>query len=98
MIKIWSRITMVMGAGMALFPLLHVWKMYSLKSSAGRPCPALRPCFRSPTHPRLLGMAPGVALAEQSPGRKKLDNILLALIETSRLSSTDVRVQEVTDN
>lgn len=43
-------------------------------------------------------MAPGVALAEQSPGRKKLDNILLALIETSRLSSTDVRVQEVTDN
>ena len=27
---------MVMGAGMGLFPLLHVWEMYSVKSSAGQ--------------------------------------------------------------
>ena len=27
---------MVMGALMGLFPLLHVWEMYSVKSSAGQ--------------------------------------------------------------
>lgn len=27
---------MVMGAGMGLFPLLHVWEMYSVESSAGQ--------------------------------------------------------------
>jgi uncharacterized protein with PQ loop repeat len=27
---------MVMGIGMGLFPLLHVWEMYTVKSSAGQ--------------------------------------------------------------
>jgi uncharacterized protein with PQ loop repeat len=36
MLKIWSKVTMVMGTGMGLFPLLHVWEMHSVKSSAGQ--------------------------------------------------------------
>lgn len=35
-IRIWSRVTLVMGIGMGLFPLLHVWEMYSVESSAGQ--------------------------------------------------------------
>lgn len=36
MIRVWSRVTLVMGIGMGLFPLLHVWEMWRVKSSAGQ--------------------------------------------------------------
>lgn len=36
MLRIWSRVTMGMGIGMGLFPLLHVWEMFEAKSSVGQ--------------------------------------------------------------
>ena len=36
MVRIWSKVTMVMGVMMGLFPLLHVQEMYRCQSSVGQ--------------------------------------------------------------
>jgi uncharacterized protein with PQ loop repeat len=36
MVRIWSKVTMVMGVMMGLFPLLHVHEMYRSQSSIGQ--------------------------------------------------------------
>ena len=36
MISIWSKVTMVMGVLMGLFPLLHVYEMHRCHSSVGQ--------------------------------------------------------------
>jgi uncharacterized protein with PQ loop repeat len=41
MLRIWSRITIVMGVLMGLSPLLHVWQMYSVQSSKGQSLPSV---------------------------------------------------------
>ncbi len=36
MLKIWSRVTIVVGALMGTIPFFHVWEMYSVNSSKGQ--------------------------------------------------------------
>lgn len=36
MVRIWSKVTMVMGVLMGLFPLLHIHEMYRCQSSIGQ--------------------------------------------------------------
>jgi uncharacterized protein with PQ loop repeat len=36
MVRIWSKVTMVMGVLMGLFPLLHIHEMYKYQSSIGQ--------------------------------------------------------------
>jgi uncharacterized protein with PQ loop repeat len=36
LLKIWSRVTIVVGALMGTIPLFHVWEMYMVSSSKGQ--------------------------------------------------------------
>ncbi len=36
MLRIWSRVTVVVGALMGTIPLFHVWEMYTVSSSKGQ--------------------------------------------------------------
>ena len=36
MLNIWSKVTIVVGIGMGLLPLFHVWEMHSVRSSVGQ--------------------------------------------------------------
>ena len=36
MLNVWSKVTIIVGIGMGLLPLFHVWEMHSVRSSAGQ--------------------------------------------------------------
>ena len=36
MLKVWSKVTVVVGVGMGLLPLFHVLEMHSVRSSVGQ--------------------------------------------------------------
>ncbi len=36
MFNVWSKVTIVVGIGMGLLPLFHVWEMHSVQSSVGQ--------------------------------------------------------------